>query len=267
MQDIFGEQLKEQRIYLHKIIEEKRRALEDAPKGRLRCKKNHERQEYYWVTDREDTIGRYLLADQQDLVKNLAQKAYDLKALGFAEEEYKRLCALEKYRSEHPLDSIYQKYTPSRRELVDPLLMTDEEYTEWWLNRKPEHPASGFDKDSPEFFTKKNLRVRSKSEIFIADRLDDFLLPFIFEFPIYLIGRGWVYPDFTVLNIRLRKVYIWEHLGKMDDPGYVQDNLSKIRAYEKSGYFLGDNLILTFETKNLPLDTREIDRIIKHFLL
>ena len=53
----------------------------------------------------------------------------------------------------------------------------------------------------------------------------------------------------------------------MDDPGYVQDNLSKIRAYEKSGYFLGDNLILTFETKNLPLDTREIDRIIKHFLL
>ena len=99
MQDIFGEQLKEQRIYLHKIIEEKRRALEDAPKGRLRCKKNHERQEYYWVTDRENTIGRYLLADQQDLVMTLAQKAYDLKALGFAEEEYKRLCALEKYRS------------------------------------------------------------------------------------------------------------------------------------------------------------------------
>ncbi len=267
MQDIFGEQLKEQRIYLHKIIEEKRKALEGAPEGRLRCKKNHERQEYYWVTDREDTIGRYLLADQLDLVKTLAQKAYDLKTLGFAEEKYKRLCALEKYRSEHPLESVYQKYSPSRRELVDPLLMTDEEYIEWWLSQEPEHPALGFDKDFPELFTKKNLRVRSKSEVFIADRLDDFLLPFIFEFPIYLIGRGWVYPDFTILNIRLRKVYIWEHLGKMDDPGYVQDNLLKIRAYERSGYFPGDNLILTFETKNLPLDIRGIDRIINHFLL
>ena len=53
----------------------------------------------------------------------------------------------------------------------------------------------------------------------------------------------------------------------MDDPGYLQDNLAKIRAYERSGYFPGDNLILTFETKNLPLDTREIDRIINHYLL
>ena len=267
MQDIFGVQLSEQRNYLQKIIEEKRIALEVAPKGRLRCKKNHNRQEYYWVTGREDTSGRYLLANEEDLVKSLAQKAYDQKALEFAEGEYKRICALQDYRSAHPLDSICDRYSPSRRKLVDPLFMTDEEYVRWWLNREQEHPALGFEQDAPEFFTKKNLRVRSKSEIFIADRLDDYLLPFIFEFPIYLEGRGWVYPDFCILNVRLRKVYIWEHLGKMDDPGYVQDNLAKIRAYEKSGYFPGDNLILTFETKNLPLDTREIDRIINHFLL
>ena len=79
---------------LQKIIEEKRIALEVAPKGRLRCKKNHNRQEYYWVTGREDTSGRYLLANEEDLVKSLAQKAYDQKALEFAEGEYKRICAL-----------------------------------------------------------------------------------------------------------------------------------------------------------------------------
>ena len=267
MQDIFGEQLRERRNALHKIIEDKRNALATAPEGQLRCKKNHNRQEYYLIVERGDTTGRYLLADQAELVKELAQKAYDLKALETAQEEYKRICALEKYRSAHPLETICDRYSPSRRALIDPLILPDEEYIRWWLNREREHPALGFEQDAPEFFTKKNLRVRSKSEIFIADRLDDYLLPFIFEFPIYLEGRGWVYPDFMILNVRLRKVYIWEHLGKMDDPGYVQDNLAKIRAYEKSGFFPGDNLILTFETKNLPLDTREIDRIINHFLL
>ena len=93
MQDIFGVQLSEQRNYLQKIIEEKRIALVVAPKGRLRCKKNHNRQENYWVTGREDTSGRYLLANEEDLVKSLAQKAYDQKALEFAEGEYKRISA------------------------------------------------------------------------------------------------------------------------------------------------------------------------------
>ena len=267
MQDIFGEQLRVRQNELHKIIDDKRNALVDAPEGRLRCKNNHERNEYYLIVKRGDTTGHDLLADQAELVKKLAQKQYDQKILETAEGEFKRIRALEKYRSAHPLETIHDRYCPSRRELVDPLFMSDEEYISWWLNRKPEWPALGFDKDFPSYYTKKNLRVRSKSEIFLANRLDDFLLPFIFEFPIYLEGRGWVHPDFTILNIRLRKVYIWEHLGKMDDPGYVQDNLSKIRAYERSGYFLGDNLILTFETKTLPLDTREVDQIIRHFLL
>ena len=267
MQDLFGEQLKDRRNDLFTIIEDKRKALATAPMGQLRCKKNHHRQEYYQIVERGDTTGRYLLANQAELVKELAQKAYDLKTLEYAQGEYKRICSLEKYRSAHPLETICDRYSPSRRQLIDPLILPDEEFIRQWLNREPEHPMLGFENDAPEFFTKKNLRVRSKSEIFIADRLDDYLLPFIFEFPIYLEGRGWVYPDFMILNVWLRKVYIWEHLGKMDDPGYLQDNLAKIRAYERSGYFPGDNLILTFETKNLPLDTREIDKIINHYLL
>ena len=265
MQDIFGEQLKEQRIYLHKIIEEKRRALEDAPKGRLRCKKNHERQEYYWVTDRENTIGRYLLVDQQDLVKTLAQKAYDLKALGFAEEEYKRLCALEKYREAHPLESAYEQYSPARKALVRPIVLSDEEYITRWKSRQ--HTVLGFEEGAPEFYTKAGLRVRSKSEIIIAERLDDLVLPYIFEFPVYLPDRGWVFPDFTILNVRLRKAYLWEHLGRMDDPGYLVSNISKLKSYEKEGYYMGDNLIVTFETKDSPIDTRQVDRLIKHFLM
>ena len=97
--------------------------------------------------------------------------------------------------------------------------------------------------------------------------LDDLVLPYIFEFPVYLPDRGWVFPDFTILNVRLRKAYLWEHLGRMDDPGYLVSNISKLKSYEKEGYYMGDNLIVTFETKDSPIDTRQVDRLIKHFLM
>ena len=265
MQDIFGDQLGNRKKYLQTIIGDKSSALQTAPEGRLRCKRNRDRQEYYWVVERGDSTGNYISKEQQDFARILAQKEYDRKVLQAAEGEFRRIVDLEKYRSKNALASVYDQYNPSRKELVDPLFLPDDEYIEWWIGR--EHEKLGFEEDATEYYSKKNLRVRSKSEIFIADRLDDYVRPFIYEYPIYLEGRGWTHPDFTILNIRLRKVYIWEHMGRMDDPGYLMDNLSKIRAYERSGYFMGDNLILTFETKNYPLDTREIDRLIEHYLL
>ena len=53
----------------------------------------------------------------------------------------------------------------------------------------------------------------------------------------------------------------------MDDPGYLVSNISKLKSYEKEGYYMGDNLIVTFETKDSPIDTRQVDRLIKHFLM
>ena len=53
----------------------------------------------------------------------------------------------------------------------------------------------------------------------------------------------------------------------LDDPDYVKKNIGKVRAYQRNGYHLGDNLILTFETKDQPLDTREVENTVKHYLL
>ena len=82
-----------------------------------------------------------------------------------------------------------------------------------------------------------------------------------------LKSYGWIHPDFAILNKRLRKEIYWEHLGKMDDVGYVDDNIRRILMYEKNGYYLGDKLILTFETQKIPLNSLEIDRMIQKYLL
>ena len=70
-----------------------------------------------------------------------------------------------------------------------------------------------------------------------------------------------------VLNIRTRKQYYHEHLGKMDDPKYMRRNIYKLRLYEKNGIFIGDQLLLTMESSEQPLDMNHFELMIKHYLL
>jgi hypothetical protein len=76
-----------------------------------------------------------------------------------------------------------------------------------------------------------------------------------------------VYPDFTVLNVRTRKEYYWEHLGMMDQAEYCKKALSRIEVYEKNGLMPGKELLLTHETKDHPIQTGIVVNMIKHFLL
>lgn len=91
-------------------------------------------------------------------------------------------------------------------------------------------------------------------------------IPYRYEYPLYLNGIGSIYPDFTVLNVRLRKELFWEHLGMMDDTIYVEKAIQKITYYEENGIFPGDNLILTYETKQNPLNQKTVKLMIQHYL-
>ncbi len=118
-----------------------------------------------------------------------------------------------------------------------------------------------------EEFSSDDERYRSKSEFLIASALKDAGVPFRYECSLYLNGYGTVYPDFTVLNKRTRRVFYHEHLGMMDDINYVLKNLQKIHAYEKNGIIQGRQLILTYESRNQHLDMGIIRKIIEEFYL
>lgn len=92
-------------------------------------------------------------------------------------------------------------------------------------------------------------------------------VPYRYEFPIHLNGIGKVYPDFTVLNKRERKEMHWEHLGMMDDPDYAEKAVRKIEMYQNNGFFPGDKLILTYETKMNPINPQTVMLIIQRYLL
>ncbi|MBQ9321830.1 MAG: hypothetical protein IJ239_05705, partial [Eubacterium sp.] len=71
-------------------------------------------------------------------------------------------------------------------------------YIRNWLDIQ--YPKKGFSEEGPEFYTSKGERVRSKSEVIIADTLARMGVPYRYEFPIRFSGTGTFHPDFTVLN-------------------------------------------------------------------
>ena len=74
-------------------------------------------------------------------------------------------------------------------------------------------------------------------------------------------------PDFTVMNRMNGKRYIYEHLGMMDNQTYVESNMKKLELYEKNGFLLGKNLLVTHETSKSPLNIAVVDSYIEHYLI
>lgn len=62
-------------------------------------------------------------------------------------------------------------------------------------------------------------------------------------------------------------MFLYEHLGKMDDENYVASNMRKLDLYEKNGYLLGESLIITHETSTASLNIKVVDFYIKTYFL
>lgn len=256
---------KNRATYLEKVIDEKEEYLKNAPPGILRAAYKNGKPEYYLKTFRKEKKGRYLKQTERGTALLLAQKEYDEKVLKYAKSELNILNKLIGRYELGTAEDIYENLPPARRALVTPILLPDDEFVKNWLALPYE--GLGFEEGAPEFYADSGLRVRSKSEIGIANKYAELQIPMLFERPLKLKGWRTVYPDFTLLNVRLRKEFIHEHLGMMDNQDYVEENVAKINAYEKNGYYPGKNLILTFETKGNPFDTRKIEDIAKQYLL
>lgn len=251
--------------YLKKILEEKEEALSKAPRGSLKVSYSHGMVQFKQTDYRGSGNERHIPVAENELARQLAQKTYDEKVFKRAERELRFLNSLISLYEEGNCDDVFEKLSDVRKRLVIPIVMPDDEYVKRWLD--DDYTGLGFEEGSKEYFSSAGLRVRSKSEGSIADKYDENNIPMKFEKPILLKGYGAAYPDFTLLNVRLRKVYIHEHMGMMDDPEYVDQNMRKLAAYQRNGYFPGINLILTFETKGVPFDPRIMDGIIRQYLL
>ena len=247
--------------FLDKLIREKTQAIQDAPPGKLRIDWRSGTPQFYYRSSKEMREGKYITKDRYGLVKVLSQKDYDEKVLKAALRERNTLEKVLEHFPKNSVDEIYGLLSKYRQNMVIPVEKTDSAYIEEWNAR--EFTGKGFAPNEPELITDRGERVRSKSELIIANILYQEKIPYRYEYPLTLQGVGLVYPDFTVLNVRRRKELIWEHQGRMDDPVYVDHAVMKVQSFILNGYYPGEDLILTAETGKRPLNVQIVKALIR----
>lgn len=256
--------LEEKKEYYSNIVSGAKKSLEKAPQsGNLRILHSHGTVQYYLCEGGGDTNGKYIRRDDNIIAYKLAQRDYDKKILRSASA---KLDWIEKMLKKVPKDDFVDIYEKSqdRKKLIQPYVISDEDYRMWWENQ--EYKGKDFRENSPEIYTEKGERVRSKSEKLIADKLYMMNIPYRYEYPMKLGKVGTIYPDFLLLHVAERKEYILEHFGMMDDPEYTEKAVKKINTYAKNGIFQGDKLLLTYETSHTPIDMRVVGELLERFL-
>lgn len=247
-----------------RIIEEKEVSLSKAPEGNLRINRRGKIVQYYQVKDNSRRHGKYLKKEDANIAAALAQKAYDMQVVEMLKTFLKEMNGVEAQKFFCQVDQLYSALSIERRKLVIPVRLSTVKYIELW--ESAEYKGLPFkEEDTTDFYTDKGERVRSKSEILIANQLFRSGVPYRYEYPLKLKSGKIVYPDFMILNVRSREEYYWEHFGLLDYPDYRESIMYKLDDYADSGYFPGENLIITTETTRHPLKMRMIDLFINHY--
>ena len=249
---------------LEEIVNKASRHLKDAPKGTLRLSQSNNYLQFYHCTE-ENKQGKYIIKGNDELIQKLAQKTYDDKVLRLAEKRLNQLKKILRDYEDDEIEEIFLKEHRVRQGLILPIEPTWEQILEEW--KAKEYQAKGYGDGMSMIMTERGERVRSKSEKIMADYFYRNKIEYKYECPIYLKGMGVVYPDFTFLSPKLRKEIYWEHCGMVDDPSYARNMVRKLDAYENTGIFIGERLILTYETEQSILSTKKIEQMIEKYLL
>lgn len=259
------EMLLQEQARLEHILQKTTEQLKDVPQGTLRISSSGKWTQYYHCTPGGRRNGTYIPKNKERLIRELAQKSYDKKVLKLVQRRLSQLRTLTREYEDEELEQIYLKENPEKQKLIQPAEPTWAQRLAAWEEK--DYIRKEFREDIPVILTERGERVRSKSEKILADYFYQNGIPYKYERPLYLKGFGTVHPDFTFLSKKSGSEIYWEHDGRIDDPGYAQNAVKKILAYEDNGIFPGERLILTFETEKTILDTRLIKRLVSRYLL
>ena len=234
--------------------------LRKYPKGKLIYSRTGKYVKWY-ISDNHKK--KYIPKSKGDLIQKMAMKRYlTLRKEDLMKEKELIQSYLTVQRSE--LRSAEQLLAEKSvfREILSPFFQPKSKELQDWMNESYEK-----NEKNPEHLVHKTslgFCVRSKSEALIATFLQINKIPFRYECKLVL-GRTILYPDFIIRHPQTGKIYYWEHFGLMDELKYCRQAASKIQLYSEHGIVPTIHLIATYETKEHPLTTDTIQKIIDYY--
>ncbi|MBP5603223.1 MAG: hypothetical protein J6X78_10910 [Treponema sp.] len=255
------EQLKQKQDEFLNLARRLQDFVKSAPKEKLRIRKKGTYYQYYIEKNRK---RHYISKKNITTAQKIAQRDYYKKLLPSLLKTIRAMNNFLVVYKPDNLEQIYKDLPQSRKQLVQPIFLDNETYARQWQSQKFERK-----KDQPDgtYQTIKAEAVRSKSEIIIANLLNEKKVPYHYEYPVPLSNGVIIHPDFFCLNKRTRQEFYWEHCGKMDDLEYTANLTQRFSEYSKCGIIPGKNLIITMETSKTPLETKAVERLIAAFLV
>ena len=118
----------------------------------------------------------------------------------------------------------------------------------------------------------------SKNEVIIANCLNKYKKQISYAYEDKLKfdnSERTIKPDFTIENLATGKKFYWEHLGMMTKTDYREKWEKKLASYIQDGFIIHKEakpadervLIITEENPNGGINSQEIDKLVKTFIL
>lgn len=260
-QELMHEMMQKEVIRYKEQYTRMQKELRKLPKGSLTIDRHGNLCRY--IKDRGKQYRVILPPHEYRLIIALKKRRY-IKAGMYILE--KRIKACEKFLE------MAQLYDPRKIEAelpvqyrgmqgIDVFLRGDINVEEWIKKPHRRNPRS----IATPHYTAGGVVVRSKSEAIIGTRLEERKVLFRPEPEIQLRSYK-AYPDFEIFQEKHRRLVYWEHLGMIDDEGYMFSNLRKLEDYAEHGIRLGDNLFITYESKSRPFSIADADAKLNEIL-
>lgn len=256
------ETIKKEQQLLSERIDFLHQKLQSYPPGELLCVK-YKKYTKWFLSNHANPI--YLPKSNFALAKTLAAKKYDTLMLN------------QLLKEQTLLNNLLTSLSLLKNTCSD-LLCVDSAYKDLLnahFNDFPEHISHWITEDYPKkqdfsesliFKTLSGHLVRSKSEVIIANTLFLNKIPYRYECELDCkIVK--LYPDFTIYHPKNNKLIYWEHFGMMDHPSYRDQTYNKLKILGTCDIIPGINLITTYETLKVPIDSSQILKIVKENFL
>lgn len=111
--------------------------------------------------------------------------------------------------------------------------------------------------------TARGERVRSKSELILADKFHQFGINYEYERPFIAAAGEQRLPDFTIDDPASGEKVIWEHLGMLSVPAYKESWERKLKWYAKQGVVPGGGpngtLVTSEDSPGGGIDSKALD--------
>lgn len=246
---------------ISKEIKNLRAQIKKLPPGHIISSRVENRYKWY---QSDGHNKKYIPKNNIEIAEKLALKKYlSCKLENLKNEENAILAYISQHNCQKNKDPDELLKEDSRYyQLLSSYFKPKSKELEEWS--KAPYDRSDYKKENLKHKSKTGKKLRSKSEVLIDEMLFEHKIPNRYECALELDGHI-IYPDFTIRHPKTGEVYYWEHCGMMDDVNYVRRFSSKLEIYTLNGIIPSVNLIITYETKDFPLDYEIVEKLIEYY--